>query len=67
MKCFIIMNFVTWLLLMTSPTQYQSERSTKLSYSVYNILSAMRKDADFLYSIDDRYIKDAKRTAETIY
>lgn len=61
MKCFIIINFVTWLLLMTSPTQYQSESSTKLSNSVYNILSAMGKDADLLYSTDDRYIKDAKK------
>ncbi|HKR74887.1 MAG TPA: hypothetical protein VJR94_12345 [Candidatus Nitrosocosmicus sp.] len=46
---------------MTSPTQYQSESCTKLSNSIYNILSAMGRDADFLYSTVDRYIEDAQK------
>ena len=46
---------------MTSPTQSQSEGSTKLSNSIYNILSALGRDADFLYSTVDRYIEDAQK------
>ncbi|WP_415312107.1 hypothetical protein [Candidatus Nitrosocosmicus sp. FF01] len=45
---------------MTSPQQSQSRVSTKLSNSIYNILSALGKDADFLYSTVDRYIEDAQ-------
>lgn len=46
---------------MTSPTQFQSEGSTKLSNSIYNLLSALGRDADFLYSTVDRYIEDAQK------
>ena len=45
---------------MTSSQQSQSRVSTKLSNSIYNILSALGKDADFLYSTVDRYIEDAQ-------
>lgn len=45
---------------MTSPQQSQSRGSTKLSNSIYNILSALGRDADFLYSTVDRYIEDAQ-------
>ncbi|MGE0388727.1 MAG: hypothetical protein DA329_06900 [Candidatus Nitrosocosmicus sp.] len=45
---------------MTSPQQSQSRVSTKLSNSIYNILSALGKNADFLYSTVDRYIEDAQ-------
>ena len=46
---------------MTSPQQSQSRGSTKLSNSIYNILSALGRDADFLYSTVDRYIEDAQK------
>lgn len=34
--------------------------NTKLSNSTYNVLSAMGKEADFLYSTVDKYIEDAQ-------
>ena len=34
--------------------------NTKLSNSTYNVLSAMGKEADFLYSTVDKYIQDAQ-------
>ena len=46
---------------MASTTQSQSQGSTKLPNSIYNILSAMGRDADFLYSTVDRYIEDAQK------
>lgn len=46
---------------MASTTQSQSQGSTKLVNSIYNILSAMGRDADFLYSTVDRYIEDAQK------
>ena len=46
---------------MTSPQQSQSRVSTKLSNSIYNILSALGRDADFLYGTVDRYIEDAQK------
>jgi len=46
---------------MTSPQQSQSRGSTKLSNSIYNFLSALGRDADFLYSTVDRYIEDAQK------
>ena len=46
---------------MASTTQSQSQGSTKLANSIYNILSAMGRDADFLYSTVDRYIEDAQK------
>jgi vacuolar-type H+-ATPase subunit H len=35
--------------------------STKLDNSTYNILIALGKEADFLYSTLDTYIEDAKK------
>jgi hypothetical protein len=46
---------------MASTSQSQSQGSTKLANSIYNILSAMGRDADFLYSTVDRYIEDAQK------
>ena len=34
--------------------------NTKLNNSTYNILSALGKEADFLYSTIDKYIEDAR-------
>jgi hypothetical protein len=34
--------------------------NTQLENSTYNILSAMGKEADFLYSTVDKYIQDAQ-------
>jgi aspartokinase len=34
--------------------------NTKLENSTYNVLSAMGREADFLYSTADRYIQDAQ-------
>jgi len=36
-------------------------QTTRLDNSTYNILIALGKEADFLYSILDTYIEDAKR------
>jgi hypothetical protein len=35
-------------------------QNTNLSNSTYNILSAMGREADFLYSTVDKYIQDAQ-------
>jgi hypothetical protein len=35
--------------------------STRLDHSTYNILIALGKEADFLYSTVDTYIEDAKK------
>jgi hypothetical protein len=35
-------------------------QNTKLSNSTYNILSAMGREANFLYSTVDKYIQDAQ-------
>jgi hypothetical protein len=35
-------------------------QTTRLENSTYNILSAMGREADFLYSTVDRYIQDAQ-------
>ena len=37
-----------------------NSENTKLSNSTYNVLSAMGKEADFLYSTVDKYIQDAQ-------
>ncbi len=34
--------------------------STKLENSTYNVLSALGREADFLYSTVDKYIQDAQ-------
>ena len=40
--------------------QYMSEQ-TGLENTTYDILSALAKDADFLYDTIDKYIDDAKK------
>ena len=35
--------------------------STKLENSSYNVLSALGREADFLYSTVDKYIEDAQK------
>ncbi|HET6589690.1 MAG TPA: hypothetical protein VFG45_05960 [Candidatus Nitrosocosmicus sp.] len=37
-----------------------TSQTTKLENSTYNILSAMGREADFLYSTVNRYIQDAQ-------
>ena len=39
--------------------------STKLKNSTYNVLSALGKEADFLYSTIDKYIQDAQSDGNT--
>jgi hypothetical protein len=46
---------------MASTTPSQSQGSIKLANSICNILSAMGKDADFLYSTVVRCIEDAHK------
>ena len=48
-----LLNFVVILLFMT--------QTTRLDNSTYNILIALGKEADFLYSTLDTYIEDAKK------
>ena len=48
-------NFVVDPIVMTQTTQ------TKLENSTYNVLIALGKEADFLYSTVDTYIEDAKK------
>jgi hypothetical protein len=47
-----LLNFVVILLFMT--------QTTRLENSTYNILIALGKEADFLYSTVETYIDDAK-------
>lgn len=44
----------------TSSSSATKNENTKLENSTYNILSALGKEADFLYSTVDKYIEDAK-------
>jgi hypothetical protein len=37
-----------------------NSENTKLSNSTYNVLSAIGKEADFLYSTVDKYVQDAQ-------
>ena len=39
-----------------------SEHQTGLNNTTYDILSALGKDADFLYDTIDKYIDDAKKS-----
>ena len=39
----------------------EKDKDTKLENSTYNILMALRKEADFLYSTIDTYLQDAER------
>jgi len=48
-----LLNFVVTLVVMS--------QTTKLENSTYNILIALGKEADFLYSTVDTYIEDAKK------
>ena len=41
--------------------QSNSSENTKLENSTYNILSALGKESDFLYSTVDKYIQDAEK------
>ncbi|KAA2282789.1 hypothetical protein [Candidatus Nitrosocosmicus sp. SS] len=45
---------------MTTVGEANPQGTVKLKNSVYNILSSMGKDADFLYSTADKYIEDAQ-------
>ena len=42
-----------------------NSESTKLKNSTYNILSALGKEADFLYSTVDKFIQDAQSDGNT--
>jgi hypothetical protein len=39
-----------------------NEKQTGLNNTTYDILSALGKDADFLYDTIDKYIDDAKKS-----
>jgi hypothetical protein len=43
-----------------SSNQSKKDETTRLENSTYNILMALGKEADFLYSTVDTYIKDAE-------
>jgi rubrerythrin len=42
-----------------------NSESTKLKNSTYNVLSALGREADFLYSTVDKYIQDAQTDGNT--
>ena len=42
-----------------------NSESTKLKNSTYNVLSALGREADFLYSTVDKYIQDAQNDGNT--
>jgi hypothetical protein len=42
-----------------------NNESTKLKNSTYNVLSALGREADFLYSTVDKYIQDAQSDGRT--
>lgn len=47
---------------MSNQTSSQGKNaSTKLENSTYNIIRALEKDADFLYSTVGQYVKDAEQ------
>jgi rubrerythrin len=45
----------------SSSNQSKKDETTKLENSTYNILMALGKEADFLYSTIDTYIQDAEK------
>ncbi len=45
----------------SSPNQSNKDENTRLENSTYNVLVAIGKEADFLYSTIDKYIEDAER------
>ncbi len=46
---------------LSSSNQSGKDENTRLENSTYNILMALGKEADFLYSTIDTYIQDAER------
>ena len=42
-----------------------NSENTKLKNSTYNVLSALGKEADFLYSTVDKFIQDAQNDGNT--
>jgi hypothetical protein len=42
-----------------------NSESSKLKNSTYNVLSALGREADFLYSTVDKYIQDAQSDGNT--
>jgi hypothetical protein len=40
-------------------------QNTKLDNSTYNVLSALGRESDFLYSTVDKYIQDAQNDGNT--
>lgn len=45
----------------SSSSQSNNIENTQLENSTYNILSALGKESDFLYSAVDKYIQDAEK------
>lgn len=46
---------------MMTATSTSTNESTRLENSTYNILSALGREVDFLYSTVDKYIQDAEK------
>jgi rubrerythrin len=46
---------------MTQSTDTSKHETTKLENTTYNILAALGREADFLYSTIDTYINDAQK------
>ncbi len=46
---------------MTQSNDTSKHETTKLENTTYNILAALGRDADFLYSTIDTYINDAQK------
>jgi rubrerythrin len=47
---------------MTQSNDTSKHETTKLENTTYNILAALGREADFLYSTIDTYINDAQKT-----
>jgi hypothetical protein len=43
------------------PQSTSMHQSTKMENSTYNIITALQKEADFLYSTVDTYVDDARK------
>jgi hypothetical protein len=46
---------------MTTRTSSENKQSTKLDNSTFDVIRALEKDADFLYSTVGKYIEDAEK------
>lgn len=46
---------------MTTQTSSENKQSTKLDNSTFDVIRALEKDADFLYSTVGKYIEDAEK------